>query len=257
METLTRIITADALPLLFTVSMTFLVAGLVKGVVGLGLPTVAVGLLGLVMAPMEAASLLIVPSVVTNVWQLAAGPSVGTLLRRLWPMLIGICLGTLVGGAMLPRGLTAFATAALGVALVLYAVIGLAAVRVRIPDRMEAWLSPVVGAATGLVTSATGVFVIPAVPYLQGLGLDKEELVQALGLAFTISTFSLAASLALDGAFRLDVATASIYALVPALAGMLFGQWIRSRIRPEIFRKIFFVGLIALGAHLSLRSLVL
>jgi uncharacterized membrane protein YfcA len=256
MQTLTRILTADALPFLVTVSLTFLVAGLVKGVVGLGLPTVAVGLLGIVMAPREAASLLIVPSVVTNVWQLAAGPSFRSLLRRLWPMLIGICFGTLAGAAILPRSLAAYATTALGVALVLYAAIGLGAVRIVVPSRMEWWLSPVVGAATGLVTSATGVFVLPAVPYLQGLGLGKEDLVQALGLAFTISTFSLAASLALDGAFKPDVAAASLYALVPALAGMLLGQWVRSKMRPELFRKIFFAGLLALGAHLSLRPLL-
>jgi uncharacterized membrane protein YfcA len=256
METLTRIFSAEALPFMFTVSMAFLVAGMVKGVVGLGLPTVAVGLLGIVMAPKEAASYLIVPSLVTNVWQLAAGPSFGPLVRRLWPMLTGICVGTLAGGAMLPRSLAPYATIALGVALVLYALIGLAAVRVVIPGRMEKWLSPAAGVTTGLVTCATGVFVIPAVPYLQGLGLDKEDMVQALGLAFTISTFSLAASLAFDGAFQPNVAAASIYALLPALAGMLFGQWLRSRIRPEVFRRIFFVGLLALGAHLSLRSLM-
>lgn len=256
MENLARILTADALPLLFTVSATFLVAGLVKGVVGLGLPTVAIGLLGLVMAPMEAASLLIVPSAVTNVWQLAAGPSFGPLLRRLWPMLIGISLGTLAGAAMLPRELTVHATTALGVALVLYAVLGLAAMRVAIPGHMETRLAIVVGATTGLVTSATGVFVIPAVPYLQGLGLGRDDLVQALGLAFTVSTVSLAASLALDGAFKPAVAAVSFYALVPALAGMFLGQWVRSRIHPEAFRRIFFAGLLALGAHLSLRSLM-
>ncbi len=254
METLARILNADALPLLLAVSATFLVAGLVKGVVGLGLPTVAAGLLGLVMAPREAAVLLIVPSVVTNVWQLAAGPSFGSLLRRLWPMLIGICAGTLAGGAMLPHDLTAHATPALGVALVLYAITGLAAVRVLIPVRMEAWLSPVVGVTTGLVTAATGVFVMPAVPYLQGLGLGKDDLVQALGLAFTVSTFALAASLAFDGAFKPAVAAASFYALVPALAGMFLGQWIRTRIRPEVFRKVFFVGLLGLGAVLMTSS---
>lgn len=254
METLTRLLGADALPLLFVISATFLLAGLVKGVVGLGLPTVAMALLGLVMAPAEAASLLIVPSAVTNVWQLLAGPNFRPLLRRLGPMLVGICAGTLAGGAMLPRDLTGYASTALGAALLLYAVIGLAAVRVAVPARMEAWAAPAVGAATGLVTSVTGVFVIPAVPYLQGLGLDKEDLVQALGLAFTVSTFSLAASLALDGTFRPAVAATSFYALIPSLAGMFFGQWVRSRIRPDVFRKMFFAGLLALGAHLSLRS---
>lgn len=256
METVTRLLPADAWPLLLPVLATFLVAGMVKGVIGLGLPTVAMGLLGLVMAPMEAASLLIVPSVVTNLWQLAAGPSFKALLGRLWPMLIGICAGTLAAGAMLPPGFSAYATPALGVALVLYAVVGLAAVCVAVPHRMEPWLAPVVGAATGLVTGATGVFVLPAVPYLQGLGLGKEDLVQGLGLAFTVSTFALAASLALGGDFNPGVAASSLYALAPALAGMLLGQWIRARIRPAVFRRIFFLGLLALGAHLSLRSLL-
>ena len=75
---------------MFIATIAFLIAGFVKGVIGLGLPTVAIGLLGLVMPPAEAAALLVVPSLVTNVWQLAAGPSLMTLLRRLWPMLLGI-----------------------------------------------------------------------------------------------------------------------------------------------------------------------
>ncbi|NVZ80096.1 sulfite exporter TauE/SafE family protein, partial [Pseudomonas gingeri] len=52
---------------------TFLLAGTVKGVIGLGLPTVAMGLLGLAMVPAQAAALLIIPATLTNVWQLAAG----------------------------------------------------------------------------------------------------------------------------------------------------------------------------------------
>lgn len=169
---------------------------------------------------------------------------------------VDISIGTLAGGAMLPAAYTGYDTAALGVALVAYAALGLAAVRLVVPAHREAWLSPIAGAATGLVTAATGVFVIPAVPYLQGLGLDKERLVQALGLAFTVSTFALAASLALDSTFQATVAARSFYALVPALVGMLCGQWIRTRIRPESFRKVFFLGMLALGAHLSLRTLM-
>lgn len=130
MDTTSQLFTASGLPLLLAVTATFIVAGFVKGVVGLGLPTVAVGLLGLVMAPAEAASLLIVPSAVTNVWQLLAGPRFWPLLRRLWPMMAGICAGALAGAAVLPRDLDPHATIALGLALVLYALIGLAAVRV-------------------------------------------------------------------------------------------------------------------------------
>lgn len=235
-------------------TLTFLLAGFVKGVIGLGLPTVAIGLLGLVMAPVQAAALLVVPSLATNVWQLAAGPRLGALWRRLWPMMLGICLGTWAGAGLLAGASNGRATLALGLALAAYAALGLAAVRLRMPGRAEAWLSPLIGAATGLVTAATGVFVIPAVPYLQALRLEKDDLVQALGLSFTVSTVALAVDLARDGAL-VSSAGASLLALAPALAGMLIGQWLRARVRPERFRFWFLLGLLGLGGHLALHGM--
>lgn len=242
-------------PFAIVTAATFLLAGFVKGIIGLGLPTVAVGLLGLVMAPAQAASLLIVPSLVTNVWQLAAGPRFLPLLRRLWPMMLGICLGIWAGIGLL-TDTNGRATAALGVSLVIYAATGLAQLRFPMPARAETWLSPLIGAATGLVTAATGVFVIPAVPYLQALRLDKDDLVQALGLSFTVSTLALTINLARAGAFQPSAAGASLLALAPALAGMFIGQHVRSRVRPEVFRRWFFLGLLLLGADLALRGIL-
>ena len=72
----------------------FLLAGFVKGVIGLGLPTVAIGLLGLIMTPAQAAAILVAPSLFTNVWQATVGKSLLPLVRRIWPMLAGICIGT-------------------------------------------------------------------------------------------------------------------------------------------------------------------
>ncbi len=244
---------APVLTLGFAVS-TFLLAGFVKGVIGLGLPTIAMGLLAVVMTPAQAASLLVVPSFITNVWQLALGPGIGRLLRRLWPMLIGICVGAWAGVGLLADG--ARPSVALGAALALYAALGLTSVAFSVPAHAEPWLSPLIGAATGVVTAATGVYVIPAVPYLQALGLEKDELVQALGLSFTVSTVALAAVLAHDGVLETSVVGASLLALVPALIGMALGQWVRSRVRPDLFRVCFLVGLLALGAHLAVRGLV-
>jgi uncharacterized protein len=252
MDALLSILHAHDSAELALISLVFLLAGLVKGVVGLGLPTVAVGLLGMMMAPREAAALLVVPSLVTNAWQLAAGPAAGHLARRLWPMLAGIAVGTLAGGLLLPASASADAAAALGGALMMYAAAGLASFTLHVPPGGERAASPVVGLVTGAVTAATGVFVIPAVPYLQGLRLERDMLVQALGLAFTTSTVALAASLLLTGQFAPQAAGLSFYALLPALGGMMCGQWIRGRIRPELFRRCFFAGLLVLGLHLML-----
>lgn len=237
------------------IAATFVFAGFVKGVTGMGLPTVAMGVLGAMISPLAAASLLIVPSFVTNVWQLLAGPRVGAVLKRLWPMMLAILVGTIAGSSLLTGGNTSVTTTALGAALVVYAVYTLFARQLRVPPRMEPWLSPVIGLVTGLVTGGTGVFVIPAVPYLQALGLEKDDLIQALGLSFTISTIALAAGLALRGAYDPGNLGMSALALVPALIGMWIGQIARDRISPPTFRRWFLVALLVLGTEMLLRPL--
>jgi uncharacterized membrane protein YfcA len=236
-------------------TMTFLLAGLVKGVVGMGLPTVAIGLLAEVMAPAHAAALLLVPSLITNVWQLIAGPNCRALLRRLWPMLLGIAAGSWLGSGWLAHDQGGRATVALGAALVAYAVLGLANIKLAVPSAWEPWLSAPVGVVTGMVTAATGVFVIPAVPYLSAIGLEKDQLVQALGLSFTASTLALGGSLFYDGALQASLG-ASFLALIPALIGMFVGQRLRDRVRPAIFRRYFFLGLLGLGADQVARRLL-
>ena len=161
------------------VLFTFLLAGTVKGVIGLGLPTVAMGLLGLAIVPAQAAALLIIPSMVTNAWQLAAGGQLRVLIRRLWPMQLAIVLGTGLGMLWLSVDGDSWVVRALGAALLLYALSGLFLPTLRVAPHRERWLGPASGLITGVITSATGVFVIPAVPYLQALGLNRNQLVQA------------------------------------------------------------------------------
>jgi hypothetical protein len=239
-------------------TLVFGFAGFIKGVIGMGLPTVAMGFLTLLMPPAEAATILVLPSFVTNVWQLAAGPRLAALARRLWPMLVAVTIATVVAARWLGAVSSAGTLAALGAALALYAITSLAPLRIEVPARTEWWLGPLVGGATGIVTATTGVFVIPAVPYLQALRLAPEDLVQALGLSFTVSTIALALALALadNGQFQWPHASASVLALAAAIAGMLLGQAVRTRMQPKTFRLWFLVGLLLLGLHLMLRGLI-
>lgn len=236
------------------VIITFALAGAVKGVIGLGLPTIAMGLLGLAMPPAQAAALLIVPSTLTNLWQLAAGGHLLALLRRLGPMLAMIFIGTLLGSAWLGIDSGPWAVHALGAALLVYAMYGLLGPDLRLAPSREGWLGPLCGLVTGIVTAATGVFVIPAVPYLQSLGLSREQMIQALGLSFTVSTVALALGLAGQDALGGQALGASLLMLAPALLGMLAGQWLRQRISPALFKRCFFIGLAVLGGHLLING---
>ena len=233
---------------------TFLVAGVVKGVIGLGLPSIAIGLLALAMTPAQAAAIMIFPTLVTNVWQMLVGPHLIALLRRLWLLLAASVAGIWLGGDILTSANSHIAAFGLGVALVSYAVVGLCNLRFTVPRRHERWLSPLIGLATGFIAGCTGVFVLPAGPYYQAIGLNKDELVQMLGLSFTVSVVALALILWRDGVMQLGNATGSALAVLPALAGMAIGQVIRKLASEDAFRRYFFAGLLLLGAQQAIRN---
>ena len=246
----------ESLFFLSLISLIFLIAGMVKGITGMGLPTVAMSLLGMLMSPASAAALLVIPSFVTNVWQCFSGPAIGPLLRRLWPLMVTIVVGTLWGSSLLANTAPQLSGMALGIALLIYAGYALLAPALTVAPRLEPWLSPLIGLVTGIVTGITGVFVMPAVPYLQALNLGKDELVQALGLSFTISTLALAGGLFMHDVFRLNQLGMSTLVIVPSLLGMWLGQKIRVRISPHRFKQCLLLFLAVLGLQLIIRPFV-
>ena len=243
--------------LLLMVLLVFVLAGFVKGTIGLGLPTVTMALLALMMPPAEAAALLIAPSLVTNVWQIRPFVTVRPILRRLLPAQIGVFFGTLAGSWVLGAPAGAWAMVALGGSLICYAVWGILGAQVSVRPTTERWLGPATGAITGLITSATGVFVIPLVPYLQALELPRDELIQAMGISFTVSTISLAAGLYFNDHYSLTNLSESLLMVFPALGGMAIGQQLRQRLSPALFRKCFLVSLILLGVYMIVNELFL
>ena len=172
-----------------------MLAGFVKGVVGLGLPTVSMGLLAVTMAPSQALAIVIVPAVVTNIWQTFVGPYLRDIVRRLWPLLIGTAAGIWLNRGSLTGPYAHYSPIALGILLVIYAVMGLTKFAFTVARRNEKWVGGIVGVVTGLISAATGVQVIPSMPFLQAIGMEKDELVQALGVFFTVATLALSVNL--------------------------------------------------------------
>jgi uncharacterized protein len=246
----------DQLATIVLVVSAYLLAGFVKGVIGMGLPTVALGVLAAVMTPSQAAAILIAPSLATNIWQMVAGPYFMGLLKRLGLMLLGMFAGAWLGTGILTGENAKPAAIGLGLVLVVYAGFGLSKYRFSVPRHAEIWLGPIVGIVTGYVMAATGVFVIPALPYLQAIGLEKDELVQALGLHFTVSTLALALVLWDGGAFNVSLGTLSLFAIVPAMLGMYIGQHVRRRVSVATFQILLYVGLLLLGVNLLIKYLM-
>ena len=238
------------------VAAVFLLAGMVKGAVGLGLPPIAMGLLVLVMAPVEAAALLVIPSVLTNVWQMLSGRHLAALVRRLWPLLVCAAAGTLLGIGWLSDETAPIGTAILGAILAVYALTSLIALQPTVRPPTQRWMGPVAGGTTGLITAATGISAVPAVPYLQAIGLEKDALVQAMGLSFTVSTVALAVNLIAVDALTWSAGPMVAVALAAVFAGIWLGQRLRGRMDPQAFRRWFLVGLLLLGVYQMARAVV-
>lgn len=131
------------------------------------------GLLCLFMQPIEAAAFVVIPNALTNMWQMIAGPAFAALARRLALLLVAVPLGTFASIGLLTSGRGSIATVLLGLVLMTYALHGLTSTQVQVNPKYERLASPVVGAVSGLLNGATGVFVVPVTPYLRPLLCDR------------------------------------------------------------------------------------
>ena len=237
-------------PLLLFIAAAFLLAGFVKGALGMGLPTVSMGLLAVAMQPSRAIAIVIVPAIVTNVWQTFVGPYLRDIIKRLWPLMAGTVVGIRLNAGSLTGPYAHDIPIALGVLLVIYAIVGLSRFSFNVARRDEKWIGGIVGIVTGLISAATGVQVIPSMPFMQAIGMEKDELVQALGVFFTVATLALAFSLSSSGVLSAATALPGAVAMVCSFAGMFIGQSVRSRLQPEAFRRWFLIAMIFLGLYL-------
>ncbi|RED31919.1 hypothetical protein BJ123_1137 [Rhodopseudomonas thermotolerans] len=243
-------------PFLLIIAAVFALAGFIKGVIGLGLPTVSIGLLAIAMPPAQAVAIVIVPAIVTNIWQTFVGSYLRDILRRLWPLLLGTVIGIRLGAGLMTGPYARYGALVLGVLLVAYGILGLSKRRFHLAPTREKWVGGPVGLVTGVISAATGVQVIPSMPYLQAIGMEKDELVQALGVFFTTATLALAVNLTDAGLLSTATALPGVIAMVAAFAGMFAGQAVRTRMHPDTFRRWFLIALIGLGIYLAATTLV-
>ena len=261
---------------LCAVAVVFLAGGVVKGGIGLGLPTVSIGLMAIWMPITEAAAILILPVILTNIWQAFFGTALKLILLRLWTLLIALMIGSAAAVILIASANQSLADGLLGTMLILYAGLALSGARFSVPVRAEPVLSSVIGLATGLISGATAIFVIPAVPYLQSLNfasgrpgreddpsdptratdqtMIKDALIQSLGITVLVGSAGLAFGLGAKGNLPLEVVVPGLIGTVTAILGMIAGRKIRNRLSLEVFRRWVLSALIVLGLVMVSRA---
>ena len=235
---------------LATVAAIFVLAGGVKGVIGLGLPTVSLGLLTATQDLPTAMALMVAPSFVTNLWQGAVGGHASWLIAKIWPFLLVATVVIWFGAQALVQVELAYLSALLGLLLIAYAGISLLGFRLSIRAPHHTWSGIAFGAVNGVLTGMTGSFVVPGVMYLQAIGLTRDQLVQAMGMLFTVSTVGVAVALDRNSLYTSEMWQLSALGVVPAIIGMVIGQQVRKRISEQRFRQVFFTAILLLGTYI-------
>lgn len=243
--------------LLLLVIPVFLIAGLVKGVAGFGLPTVSIALLALFRPLPDAMALMLVPSLATNLWQALAGGTLHQVAPRIGVFLACSALAAFLAAGHLARADALLLSGLLGVCLMASAAVALATPDLPAPGRItETWLGPPMGLASGAIAGLTGSYLVPAAPWLQAIRLPREQFVQGFGLGVVLVNGAMAAGLAGGGMLPAELGLASCLGLLPAFAGMAAGRRLRLRLNEVAFRRVVQMALAALGAWLVARTLV-
>lgn len=237
------------------IAAVFLAAGAVKGVSGMGLPTISMAVLSLLMSPAKAAMLMVMPSLLTNITQ-CMGIYWKTLLKNFWVMWSALAVVTIASPYSGLNSTGSNATLFLGLVLVVYGVWGLFKPNLPHFGERRSLIGGIVGVLSGLITAATGVFVIPMVPYLQSLKLSKDEFIQALGISFTIATIALTIRLGATntkdwGANLPDIAVA----IAAAFIGLWLGVKLRNGLNPLQFQRALYIVFAVLGSIMTYKSL--
>jgi uncharacterized membrane protein YfcA len=233
----------------------FFAAGLVKGLTGIGFLTVCVGSLAFVVGLKAAVGLVLVPSLLSNVFIMLDAGRFAETTRRFWRLYLASVPGVIVGVQLLVTIDQSLAAFVLGSVLLGYSVLALAKPNLSIADRFTRPLQLPVGLAHGVVAGLTGSQVMPLFPYLFALRLEPAVLLQASNSIFTFCSALTAVLLFNGGLLTLEVALLSLAGSVPTYVAVQLGSRLRRRLSVESFRSVILGVILALGLALMTRAL--
>lgn len=234
----------------------FLIAGICKGIVGMGLPTFSIGILSQVTDPRTAISLAIAPIVITNIWQLYRAGSVLRTVKRYAPFVVALCL--LMIPAALLSGNVPVDTMLLfvGCSIILFVLDSLRKTAWQIPASRDTLAQVIIGGAGGVLGGVSGIWSPAMVGYLLARRVDKDEFIRALGYMMLTGGLFLSIGYYKNGFLTPQLLIVSLLLVPIAIVGFSIGERLRSRLSAGIFRKAVLLILLLLGLNLVRRALV-
>lgn len=242
--------------LLVALALSLVLAGTVKGTIGVGMPIVALPLLSAFLGVKPAVALLSVPLVLSNLPQAFENGRAVARLQRLTPVLLGMVPGVAAGVLYLGSGADPkLSSAAAGVALILAAILMLAAPKLHVAPRHVVVAGIAAGFIGGVMGGAAALSGPIVFAFLLAKGLRGGEFTGEASMFLVVSSLALAVVLAGTGSFHWQDALVSACALAPVAFGMYAGQKLRDRIAPDLFKKLVLLAVLVSGAELVRRAL--
>jgi uncharacterized membrane protein YfcA len=221
----------------------FTLGGIVKGVLGVGLPLVVVPLLSLFLPTPTAIALVGAPVLVSNLWQTYDSRASRHNLMRFWPLTLSLLLSTLVTVPLTLNLPAAVLNSMMAAALLTSIALMAFNPNLRIAPRWERWAGGLVGTLSGAmggVSSLTGPVIIT---FLMALQLKREEFIGTISVIYLFGAVPLYVALWF-GRLELSHLLVSALAMAPMSLGLSLGKRVRQRVSELLFRRILLVFLL-------------
>lgn len=234
----------------------FFIASFLKGLTGLGFSTICLGLMAVFMDLKPAIPLVFLPSLSSNIMVMVQAGRFFEALKRFWLLYLCAVPGLILGILFLSGSRTEAPKAILGVSMFAYGIWGLKKGIMRLSEKREKQLLLPVGLVSGLINGATGSQIMPIMPYLLSLKMDRDVFVQTINCAFTFNTLIMIIGLGKLGILTLPSMCLSAAGILPVALGIFLGGRLGKRVTEEIYRKAVLILLIVLGVILVARFFV-
>ena len=233
--------------------ITFFIAGIVKGFLGLGLPAAVMALLTLIMEPAEAISIIFLPLFFTNLLQFYRSSNrIATAIRFRY-FALALMVSILATSAFITSYPKSMLTILIGVAMIIFSVQSLFGIKIPVKDSHSSHIT--FGVFSGLLGGISTIWSPPIAMYLMARDYDKEEFIGILGFLFFVACFPLGLGLYFAGVLTLSSALASICGLIFVIVGFRVGELIRADVPQERFKKILLTAFFLMGLRLILISM--
>lgn len=238
------------MPTIAGITLAFVAGGLVKGIISIGLPLVALPLLTFVVDIKTAIALLMVPLIVSNLLQAVEGKGTVALLRRFWPLLLSLAVGTLIGTALFAALDVHTLELTIGPVVIVFAMVSYLHPNFAVPAHSERWLGPVIGFASGVLGGMTTFFGPLLAAYAIGLRLGRDVFVKGISMIYVCAALFLTFGGIVQGYAGPTLLLLSCVGMIPVYLGMRMGTRIRHRIDPEKFRLLVLAAVWLTGINM-------